>query len=92
MVSGPKPGDPDFVQRHPPLDLDPLHQRVTERRKTAAEMRGPNREIVEGDTDILARLLLEVRNLRIANACLKDVIDAMQTHRRLLRAPLQNAD
>lgn len=56
MATQPKPGDPDFVPRHPPVALGPIRERITQRRMAA---RGHSqREVLEGDTDIMATLVL----------------------------------
>ena len=65
----PKPGDPDFVPRYPPLDLEPIERRIAERRAYV----GPAREAVDADTDMMSDLLREVKNLRLAIECLKEV-------------------
>lgn len=72
----PKPGDPDFVPRHPVLDLEPIERRIAERRAFTARTRGaspPVREAVDSDTDMIEDLLREVKNLRLANALLREV-------------------
>lgn len=70
-----------FVPRHPPLDLAPIDQRIAERDDAAARVAGAHRETIASDTEMLRALRREVCNLRLANAVLKDVIDAMQRHR-----------
>lgn len=71
MASSPKPGDPDFVPRYPPLDLALIRVRLGERRSYV----GPSRAAVDADTDMMEALLREVDNLRLANALLKETID-----------------
>ncbi len=78
-----KPGDVGFVPRYPPLDLSPFEARLKERREAATGIMNPaTREVVESDTEMMRRLLLEVKNLRLGNAALKTVIDSMQLYRR----------
>lgn len=72
----PKPGDPDFVPRHPVLDLEPIEARIAERRNVALRASTEAvREAVDADTEMMADLLREVKNLRLANELLKEVID-----------------
>jgi hypothetical protein len=68
---------PDETPRYPPTDLTLIGLRIRERRAYV----GPAREAVDADTDMMETLLREVHNLRLANAALKDVIDAMQRYR-----------
>ena len=77
-MSGPKPGDPDFVPRHPVIDLDAIELRVTERAEYARTLpEGSSvRPVLEGDTEIMRDLVREVRNLREANALLRAMVRA----------------
>lgn len=63
-MTSPKPGDPAFTPRYPPLDLAPIRQRIEERRE-AAKLH-PMREVLDADTDMMAELVLAVTNLRLA--------------------------
>ena len=74
MSKRPKPGDPDFVPRYPDIALGPIRERIRQRREAA---RGHSqRDVLEGDTDIMHELLLMVVNLRLANHVLKEVVRA----------------
>lgn len=67
VLKPPKPGDPDWIPRHPVLDLAPIEQRIAERRTYV----GPAKEAVDADTEMMEALLLDVKNLRLANAILR---------------------
>lgn len=70
----PKPGDPDFVPRHPMLDLEPIERRIAERVAFAPNITNESvRMAVEADTEMMSDLLREVKNLRLANALLREV-------------------
>jgi hypothetical protein len=74
VATPPKPGDPDFAPRYPDVALGPFRERIAQRREAA---RGHSqRDVLEGDTDIMATLVLEVTNLRLANHILKEVVRA----------------
>lgn len=68
-VKTPKPGDPDFVPRHPVLDLGPIERRIAER----ARYLGPASEAVKADTEMMADLLREVKNLRLALTLIREM-------------------
>lgn len=74
MASGPRPGDPDFVPRYPDIPLEPIRERIRQRRLAAVAH--ARRDVLDGDTDIMATLVLEVTNLRLANHILKEVVRA----------------
>lgn len=67
----PKPGDPNFVPRYPPLDLGPIEARIAERKAYAV---GRDVPAVEADTEMMVDMLRAIRNLRLANEILKEVI------------------
>jgi hypothetical protein len=72
------PAEP-FVPRYPPLDLEPFARRIAERDEYVCGVgNSATRAAVEADTEIMRELLREVRNLRLANEGLKDVIAAMR--------------
>jgi hypothetical protein len=74
-MSGPKPGDPDFVPRHPVIDLELAAQRVREREAYTRTMPpGSLKMTVDADTEIMASLVLEVRNLRAARDVLRQMV------------------
>jgi hypothetical protein len=64
MPSQPKPGDPDFRPRYPPLDVEPVKRRIAERREAAKFH--PQRAVLDADTDMMHELVLAVTNLRLA--------------------------
>jgi len=66
-----KPGDPDWVPRYPPLDLSVIERRIAERTAYAA---GRDVPAVEADTAMMSDMLRNIRNLRLANEILKEVI------------------
>jgi len=66
----PKFGEPGFVPRYSSADLNPIRVRIAERR--AAAVGHSQREVLEGDTDIMETLVKEVSSLRIANQVLKE--------------------
>lgn len=66
----PKPGDPDWIPRHPPLDLAPIDARIAER---VAYAKGRDVPAVVADTDMMIEMRREIRNLRLANGILKEV-------------------
>lgn len=67
------------MPRHETLPLATVRQRIAERREAARWIANETtREVVDADTEMLEELALDVRNLRIANAALKDVIHALQ--------------
>ena len=74
MATRPKPGDHDFVVRHPRLDLAVVRQRIQERR--GAAFGHPMRAVLDADTDMMAALLRDVVNLRTANGILKEIVRA----------------
>lgn len=67
----PKPGDPDWVPRHPPLDLKPIDARIAER---VAYAEGRDVPAVVADTAMMIEMRREIRNLRLANGILKEVV------------------
>lgn len=65
--------------RHPQLELSLVRQRIAERREAARWITNEvTRDVVEADTDMLEELARDVRNLRVANVVLKEVIHALQ--------------
>lgn len=64
--------------RYPVTDLGEIEKRIAQRREYTERMPAcVTREVVEGDTEIMSSLVLEVKNLRLANEKLKKVIDAI---------------
>jgi hypothetical protein len=57
---------------------------IAERREAARNLTNETtRAVVEADTDMLEELARDVGNLRLANACLKEVIEAIRyNHKR----------
>jgi len=85
-VSGAKPGDPDFVPRHPAIDLEVAAQRVREREAYTRTMPpGSLRMTVDADTELLSSLVTECRNLRTACAILRTLHD--EAYRRRGETP-----
>jgi len=79
VSSKPKPGDPDFVPRYPPLDevLATVEKRLEERDTTAnlLETRAPNQaEAIRSDTEMMRGLVTTVKSQRVANEILKGEI------------------
>lgn len=89
MPSSPKPGDPDFVPRYSPLDLDPIRQRIEERREAAKCLDETKRLIIESDTDMMAELVLAVTNLRVALDIAKGLHLAASTRPASSDGPMQ---
>jgi hypothetical protein len=59
------------VPRYPPLDLGPIALRIVERQSYAV---GRDMPAVEADTEMMVDMLRAIRNLRLANEILKEVI------------------
>lgn len=78
MAAAVKPGDPDFVPRYPPLDLAPIEQRIRERDAIVGSFTNAVAEAVRADTEMMRELLREVRNLRMANQGLKEILASMR--------------
>jgi hypothetical protein len=66
------------------MPLSVVRQRIAERREAARNLTNETtRAVVEADTDMLEELARDVGNLRLANACLKEVIEAIRyNHKR----------
>jgi N-methylhydantoinase B/oxoprolinase/acetone carboxylase alpha subunit len=79
----PKPGDPDFVPRYPPIDLATIERRIAERRVAArGVMNETTREVVEADTDMMEELVQDVKNKVLALESLRNIIRKLTEAKR----------